>query len=38
MYKEVEEDVVVAQSTDTMSLEEARQLLHDMVDKEYSLS
>ena len=37
MYKEIEENVTVVENDETMDLEEARQLLHEMIDKEYSL-
>ena len=36
MYKEIEENVTVVENDETMDLEEARQLLHEMIDKEYS--
>jgi len=36
MYKETNEAVLTSQETDSMDLETARQLLHDMVRKEYS--
>jgi len=36
MYQELEETTVLVDSNDTMNLETARQLLHDMVEEEYS--
>ena len=32
MYKEIEENVTVVEKDDTMDLEEARQMLHAMID------
>lgn len=37
MYKETDEAVLTVETTDTMDLEMARQLLHEMVEKVYSL-
>lgn len=37
MYKEIDETVLTTQDTDTMDLETARELLHEMVRKEYRL-
>lgn len=37
MYKE-REDLILVEDTDTMDLEEARKLLHEMVEKEYAAS
>lgn len=37
MYKETPDDVALVEKTDVMDLEEARQLLHEMIDKEYAL-
>ena len=38
MYKDIEENVTMVEKDETMDLEEARQLLHAMIEKEYSLS
>jgi hypothetical protein len=35
MYKEFE-DLTVVEDTEVMDLEEARRLLHDMIEKEYA--
>lgn len=37
MFKEIEENVTVVDNDETMDLEEARQMLHAMIEKEYSL-
>ena len=36
-YNEIDEMVLTSQETDSMDLETARQLLHEMVEKEYIL-
>ena len=37
MYKETPDDLAVVEKTDAMDLEEARRLLHEMIDREYAL-
>ena len=34
MYKEIKDNVVIVENDETMDLEEARQLLHAMIEKE----
>ena len=36
-YNEIEESTLTVTDNDTMDLETARQLLHDMVEREYSM-
>lgn len=36
MYKDIEEPVMITQDTETMDLEKARELLHQMVKEVYS--
>ena len=38
MYKDIEENIAIIEKDETMDLEEARQLLHAMIEKEYSMS
>ena len=37
MYKETPDDLAVVEKADAMDLEEARRLLHEMIDREYAL-